>query len=35
MEKFLKNIKECDQDPDKKRPWIEMKTEDDDICSVE
>jgi hypothetical protein len=21
MEKYLKNIKECDQDPDKKTPW--------------
>jgi hypothetical protein len=21
MEKYLKNIKECDQDPDNKTPW--------------
>ncbi len=31
MKKFLKNIKECDQDPNKKKLW-EPFTKDDDIC---
>lgn len=30
MEKYLKNIKECDQDPYKKKPWGSDKSLDKD-----
>lgn len=33
MKRFLKNIKECDQDPNKKKVW-EPFSKNDDICSI-
>lgn len=32
LTRFLKNIKECDQDPDRKKPWKE--NENDDVCDI-
>lgn len=37
MDRFLKNIKECDQDPKKKKPWdpsTKVLEHHDDICDI-
>ena len=39
MEKYLKNIKECDQDPWKKKPWgqentLEPPVTNDDVHNI-
>ena len=35
MKKYLKNIKECDQDPHKKKPWdLNRDVENDDVCNI-